>query len=153
MRDDIDMKVAALIGCGVLTGTGAAMNRAKSNKGDSVAVIGCGGVGLNVIQGARIKGAGEIIAIDMNETKLALAKQFGATTTVNAAEVNPVSAVMNLTGERGADVAFEVIGLAATIEQAVRMSRRGGETVLVGVPRMDVMLEVPAMLGLVLQAK
>ena len=153
IEDDIDMRVAALIGCGVLTGVGAAMNTADIKPGDTVAVLGCGGVGLNVIQGARIKGAGQIIAIDMNETKLGLAKQFGATTTVNASDKNAVSAVMELTAQRGADVAFEVIGLPATIEQAVRMSRRGGETVLVGVPRMDVMLEVPAMLGLIVQAK
>ena len=82
--DDVDMKIAALIGCGVLTGVGAAMNTADIQKGDTVAVIGCGGVGLNVIQGARIAGAGEIIAIDMIETKLEMAKQFGATATVNA---------------------------------------------------------------------
>src|SRR6266508_1384049 len=81
--DDIDMKVAALIGCGVLTGVGAALNTADIKKGDTVAVVGCGGVGLNVIQGARIAGAAEIIAVDMNDTKLGLAKQFGATSTVN----------------------------------------------------------------------
>ena len=150
---DLDLKVAALIGCGVLTGVGAAMNTATIKPGDTVAVLGCGGVGLNVIQGARIKGAGEIIAIDMNETKLELARQFGATATVNASTVNAVGAVMDLTAQRGADVAFEVIGLAATIEQALRMSRRGGETVLVGVPSMDVMVELPAFLGVVLSSK
>src|SRR3954454_13070837 len=137
---DLDLQVAALIGCGVLTGVGAAMNTADIHEGDTVAVLGCGGVGLNVIQGARIKGAGEIIAIDMNETKLAMAEQFGATATVNARETDDASAVMNMPGQRGDEVTFEVIGLPATIEQAVRMSRRGGETVLVGVPRMDVML-------------
>src|SRR5205814_8418717 len=79
--DDIDMKVAALIGCGVLTGTGAAMNTAEISNRDSVAVIGCGGVGLNVIQGARIAGAAEIIAVDMNQTKLQPAKAFGPTGT------------------------------------------------------------------------
>jgi Zn-dependent alcohol dehydrogenase len=98
-------------------------------------------------------GAGEIIAIDMNDTKLGMAKQFGATSTVNAAESNALSAVMDLTSQRGADVAFEVIGLADTIEQAARMSRRGGETVLVGVPSMDVMVQIPAFIGLVLQSK
>ena len=77
--DDVDLKVAALIGCGVLTGTGAALNTADIQPGDTVAVVGCGGVGLNVIQGARIAGAAEIIAVDMNETKLPLAKEFGAT--------------------------------------------------------------------------
>src|SRR3954465_13878314 len=151
--DDVDMKGAPPIGCGVLTGVGAALNTADIKKGDTVAVIGCGGVGLNVIQGARIKGAGEIIAIDMNETKLQMAKEFGATATVNAGQVDAVSAVMDMTAQRGADVAFEVIGLAPTIDQATRMSRRGGETVLVGVPSMDVMVQVPAFFGVVLQSK
>src|SRR6266568_6634928 len=151
--DDVDMKVAALIGCGVLTGTGAAMNTADIKKGDTVAVIGCGGVGLNVIQGARIKGAGEIIAIDMNETKLQMAKEFGATATINASQGDPVSQVMSMTDERGADVAFEVIGLEKTIDQAITMTRRGGQAILVGVPRMDVMVTIPAFLGIVLQEK
>jgi Zn-dependent alcohol dehydrogenase len=151
--EDVDMKIAALIGCGVLTGVGAAMNTADIKPGDTVAVIGCGGVGLNVIQGARIKGAGEIIAIDMMETKLQMAKQFGATQTVNASQGDPVSAVMAATGQRGADVAFEVIGLQATIDQAVTMTRRGGETVLVGVPKMDAMLNVMAFFGVILASK
>jgi len=151
--DDVDMKIAALIGCGVLTGVGAAMNTADIKKGDTVAVIGCGGVGLNVIQGARIKGAGEIIAIDMNETKLQMAKEFGATATINASQGDPVSQVMNMTGERGADVAFEVIGLGPTIDQAISMTRRGGQAILVGVPRMDVMINIPAFVGVILAEK
>ena len=151
--DDVPFTVAALIGCGVLTGVGAAMNTADIKEGDSVAVVGCGGVGLNVIQGARIKGAGEIIAVDMNETKLLMAKQFGATATVNAGEGDPVSHVMSLTGERGADHAFEVIGLQDTINQTITMTRRGGEAILVGLPRMDAVVSVPAFLGVVLQAK
>src|SRR5919202_5091875 len=130
--NDVDMKVAALIGCGVLTGAGAAMNTANIRKGDTVAVVGCGGVGLNVIQGARIAGAGHIIAIDMNETKLQMAKEFGATATVNASQTDPVSQVMSMTEERGADVAFEVIGLGPTIDQTVNMPRRGGQSILVG---------------------
>ncbi|MDQ1446163.1 MAG: S-(hydroxymethyl)glutathione dehydrogenase / alcohol dehydrogenase, partial [Acidimicrobiaceae bacterium] len=140
---DIDMRVAALIGCGVLTGTGAAMNTANIGKGDTVAVIGCGGVGLNVIQGARIKGAGRIIAIDMNETKLQMAKEFGATSTINATDGDPVAKVMEMTGGHGADVSFEVIGLRPTIDQAINMIRRGGQAILVGVPKMDVMIEIP----------
>src|SRR5256714_7421387 len=151
--DDVDMKVAALIGCGVLTGVGAALNTANIAKGDTVAVIGCGGVGLNVIQGARIAGAENIIAIDMNETKLQMAKEFGATATVNASQTDPVSQVMSMTEERGADVAFEVIGLGATIDQAITMTRRGGQAILVGVPRMDVMINIPAFLGVILQEK
>src|SRR2546423_919705 len=99
-------------GAGVIEEVGEGVTNLKP--GDTVAVVGCGGVGLNVIQGARIKGAGEIIAIDMNETKLAMAKQFGATTTVNASQSNPVAQVMEMTQQRGADVAFEVIGLGET---------------------------------------
>src|SRR5205807_5433784 len=89
----------------------------------------------------------------MNETKLQLAKEFGATATVNASQGDPVSQVMSMTDERGADVAFEVIGLGPTIDQAITMTRRGGQTILVGVPRMDVMVTVPAFLGIVLQEK
>src|SRR3954469_7071852 len=95
--DDVDMKVAALIGCGVLTGVGAALNTANIRKGDTVAVVGCGGGGLNVIQGARIAGAAEIIAVDMNPMELDLAKQFGATEIVDASQGDPVSKVMDMT--------------------------------------------------------
>jgi S-(hydroxymethyl)glutathione dehydrogenase/alcohol dehydrogenase len=151
--DDIPMEIAALIGCGVLTGVGAAINTANIQPGDTVAVIGCGGVGLNVIQGAVIAGATEIIAIDMLDNKLQMAKDFGATTLVNASEGDPVGKVMELTGQRGVDVAFEVIGLKQTIEQTLMITRRGGEAVLVGVPRMEVMLELPAFFGVVLMAK
>ena len=151
--DDLDMKVAALIGCGVLTGTGAALNTANIRKGDTVAVLGCGGVGLNVIQGARIAGAGEIIAIDMNETKLQMAKEFGATATVNAGQSDAVSQVMEMTAQRGADVAFEVIGMQQTIDQTITMTRRGGQAILVGVPKMDAMITVPAFFGVVLAEK
>src|SRR5581483_4162742 len=147
--DDIPFEIAALIGCGVLTGVGAALNTADIAQGDTVAVIGCGGVGLNVIQGAKIAGASEIIAIDMLPNKLEMAKDFGATTLVNASEGDPVSKVMDLTEQRGVDVAFEVIGLKPTIEQTIMMTRRGGEAILVGVPRMEVMLELPAFFGVV----
>jgi len=142
--DDVDLRYAALIGCGVLTGVGAALNTANIRPGDTVAVIGCGGVGLNVIQGAKIAGATKIIAIDMFESKLKMAEQFGATDLIKADEGDPVSKVAELSGGRGADVAFEVIGLGATIEQAINMTRNGGEAILVGVPRMDVMLNLNA---------
>lgn len=151
--NDVPMKSASLIGCGVLTGVGAAMNTASLQKGDTVAVIGCGGVGLNVIQGAKIAGAERIIAIDMNDTKLGLAKQFGATDTINASGTDPVSEVMGMTGQGGVDAAFEVIGLEPTIQQAFSMTRRGGETILVGVPRLDVMVSVPAGFGLILTGR
>jgi S-(hydroxymethyl)glutathione dehydrogenase/alcohol dehydrogenase len=150
---DVPLEIGALIGCGVLTGVGAALNTANISRGDTVAVIGCGGVGLNVIQGAKIAGADEIIAIDMLPNKLDMAKQFGATTLVNASDGDPVSQVMEMTQQRGVDVAFEVIGLKQTIEQTIMMTRRGGEAVLVGVPRMEVMLELPAFFGVVLMSK
>ena len=150
---DVPLEIGALIGCGVLTGVGAALNTANIREGDTVAVIGCGGVGLNVIQGAKIAGAAEIIAIDMLANKLDMAKQFGATTLVNAGDGDPVSQVMELTQQRGVDVAFEVIGLKQTIEQTLMMTRRGGEAILVGVPRMEVMLELPAFFGVVLMSK
>ena len=138
----IPLKAAALLGCGVQTGVGAALNTATINKGDSVAVVGCGGVGLNVIQGAKIAGAAQIIAVDMLDNKLQMAKEFGATDLVNAGEGDPVAKVRALTSQRGVDTAFEVIGLGATIEQAMGMTRNGGETILVGVPRMDVNLTI-----------
>ena len=142
--DDVDLRYAALIGCGVLTGVGAALNTANIRQGDTVAVVGCGGVGLNVIQGAKIAGAEKIIAVDMFESKLKMAEQFGATDLVKADEGDAVTNVIELTGGRGADVAFEVIGLGPTIEQTINMTRNGGEAILVGVPRMDVMLNLNA---------
>jgi S-(hydroxymethyl)glutathione dehydrogenase / alcohol dehydrogenase len=144
IADDIPLKVAALIGCGVLTGVGAALNTADIRPGDSVVVIGCGGVGLNVIQGAKIAGAERIIAIDMFDSKLAMAKQFGANYLIKADDGDPVAKVMELTEGRGADTSFEVIGLGATMEQAINTTRNGGEVILVGVPRLDVFLNLNA---------
>ena len=141
--DDVPLHVAALIGCGVLTGFGAALNTASIQPGDTVAVIGCGGVGLNVIQGARIAGAGRIIAIDKFASKLAMAEQFGATDTVNPDDGDAVAQVLGLTGT-GVHSAFEVIGLEPTIMQAINMARPGGEAIIVGVPRLDVMLSLNA---------
>ena len=147
---DLDPVVAALLGCAVLTGVGAALNTAVIRPGDSVAVVGCGGVGLNVVQGARIAGATTIIAVDVSESKLALARRLGATEAVNASDGDPVAAVRDLTGQRGADVAFEVIGLGPTIDQTIAMARRGGQAVLVGLPALDVTVTLPAMLGIIL---
>jgi len=142
--NDVPLKVAALIGCGVLTGVGAALNTADIREGDTVAVVGCGGVGLNVIQGAKIAGASEIIAIDTFDSKLQMAEQFGATQMVKAGDKDPVGQVQALSGGRGADASFEVIGLGPTMEQAINMTRTGGEVIFVGVPRMDVVLTLPA---------
>jgi Zn-dependent alcohol dehydrogenase len=151
--DDVPLDVAALLGCAVLTGVGAALNTATIEPGDTVAVVGCGGVGLNVIQGARIAGAAEIIAVDVHQAKLATAEAFGATATVDATGADPANAVRDLTGQRGADVAFEVLGKGPTIDQTVAMTRRGGQAVLVGIPSLDVMVTLPAFLGVVLQER
>jgi S-(hydroxymethyl)glutathione dehydrogenase/alcohol dehydrogenase len=109
-------------------------------------------VGLNVIQGAKIAGATTIIAIDMVDGKLEMAKEFGATHTINAGDGDPVGAAMAING-RGADVAFEVIGLGATMEQAINVARPGGEVVLVGVPRLDVFLNLNAAFTFLYTAK
>ncbi|MDQ6697522.1 MAG: Zn-dependent alcohol dehydrogenase [Actinomycetota bacterium] len=142
--EDVPLDVAALIGCGLLTGVGAALNTADIRAGDTVVVMGCGGVGLNVIQGARIADAGKIIAVDMFDSKLDMAERFGATHTVNPSNGDAGAQVAALNDGRGADVAFEVIGLKATMQQTIDMVRPGGEAILVGVPRMDVTLELNA---------
>lgn len=149
----VDLRSAALIGCGVLTGVGAAINTASILEGDTVAVIGCGGVGLNVIQGARLAGAAEIIAIDTVAGKLGLARSFGATRVIDASAGDPVEALHDLTGGHGADVVFEAIGLTKTCEQALAMTRHGGEAVIVGMPARDAVLELPIALGLVRHSK
>jgi S-(hydroxymethyl)glutathione dehydrogenase/alcohol dehydrogenase len=137
IRDDVPLDRACLVGCAVMTGVGAAVNTAKVRPGDTVAVFGCGGVGLNVIQGAALCGAARIVAVDLVESKLALARAFGATDLVDAKQVDdPVEAIRELTGKLGVDVAFEVIGAPAVIEQAFRSVKRGGKAVVVGVPRM-----------------
>jgi len=151
---DVPITAGALIGCGVLTGFGAAVNTASIRKGDSVAVIGCGGVGLNVIQGAKHAGAERVIAVDMVDGKLSTAQKFGATDVVNpSTDGDAVAKVMELTGGRGADVAFEVIGLEATINQALQMTRRGGQAVIVGVPSFDTTLTLMPAMDLLVQEK
>jgi S-(hydroxymethyl)glutathione dehydrogenase/alcohol dehydrogenase len=143
---DIPLDRACLIGCGVMTGVGAVINTARVQPGESVAVFGVGGVGLNVVQGAAIVGADPIIAVDMNEKKLAFAKQLGATHTVSAAGGDPVSAIQELTGGRGVDYAFEVIGRPEVVMQAFMATRRGGKAVVVGVTGPTDMVSVPGML-------
>src|SRR2546425_13003642 len=115
VETDIPDAQLALIGCGVTTGVGAALNTAKVKPGSSVAVLGCGGVGQAGIQGARLAGAGRIIAIDPQELKRRTAKQLGATDTIDPSKGDPVEQVKALTGGRGADYAFEVIGLPGAI--------------------------------------
>ena len=118
VETDLPDEQLALIGCGVTTGVGAALNTAQVKPGSTVAVIGCGGVGQSVIQGARIAGASRIFAIDPVEMKRKTAEQFGATDLIDPADGDPVEQVQALTGGRGADYAFEVIGLPETILQA-----------------------------------
>jgi S-(hydroxymethyl)glutathione dehydrogenase/alcohol dehydrogenase len=142
IRKDVPLDCAALIGCGVTTGLGAALNRAKVRPGQTAAVIGCGGVGLSIIQGCRIAGAARIIALDTSDWKLDLAKRLGATDAVNAGDGNPVAVVAEMT-KGGVDYAFEAIGLPATVRQAVRMTRKGGTTVMVGVVPVGTNVELP----------
>ena len=133
---DIDFAAAALVGCGVTTGVGAAIKTAQIRPGETVAVFGCGGVGLSVIQGARIAGASRIIAVDLSAEKMELAKEFGATDMVTPGGKS-AKEIMSMTDGIGVDHAFEVIGLSATVEECVRASRKGGNVILVGVGRRD----------------
>ena len=123
VESDLPDEQLALIGCGVTTGVGAALNTARVEPGSIVAVIGCGGVGQAVIQGARIAGAARIIAIDPVAMKRDAALKLGATDVVDPADGDPIEAVRALSGGRGADYAFEVIGTAGTIRQAVDTTR------------------------------
>lgn len=131
IREDMPLDRAALIGCGVTTGIGAVIHTAGVEPGSTVAVIGCGGVGLSCVNGAAIAGAGRIIAIDRIAGKLELAKTFGATDVVNASDSDPVQAVRDLTGG-GVHYSFEAIGLKIAAEQAFRMLRAGGTATVIG---------------------
>lgn len=141
--DDIGLDRAALLGCGVLTGLGAALRTAKVEVGESVAVLGCGGVGLSVIQGARIAGATRIIAIDPVAGKRDLARELGATDVVDPTAIEVPEYVVEMTSG-GVDHAFEVVGMAATIEQAFAMLGRGGSATVVGAAAGDVSIRLPA---------
>ncbi|MFF3440427.1 S-(hydroxymethyl)mycothiol dehydrogenase [Streptosporangium sp. NPDC002721] len=136
-------KVAGLLGCGVMAGIGAAINTGGVTRGDSVAVIGCGGVGDAAILGARLAGASKIIAVDVDDRKLGWAKDFGATHTVNSRTADVVETVKELTGGNGADVVIEAVGRPETYEQAFYARDLAGTVVLVGVPTPDMKLELP----------
>lgn len=142
IREDIPLDRAALIGCGVTTGLGAALNTARVRPGSTCVVIGCGGVGLSAIQGCRIAGASRIVAVDTESWKLDLAKRLGATDGVNASDGDPAAQVMQLTGG-GVDYAFECIGLSKTAQACIAMLKKGGTAVLVGVLPMGQNIEVP----------
>jgi S-(hydroxymethyl)glutathione dehydrogenase/alcohol dehydrogenase len=131
VRDDMPLDRGALIGCGVTTGVGAVLNTARVEAGATVAVYGAGGVGLAVIQGARIAGAGMIIAVDVFESKLAKAKELGATHTVDSSKVDPVKAIREMTNG-GVEYAFEAIGLKKAAEQAFECIRPGGTATVIG---------------------
>jgi len=140
--EGVPMEAACLVGCSVMTGVGAVANTAQVPVGSSVAVIGCGGVGLNVIQGAALAGAARIIAIDVFENKLAAAREFGATDVIDASKDDPVGKVLGMTGG-GVDFAFEAIGLAKTAEQCFNMAKAGGRAVIVGMIPVTQMVSVP----------
>ncbi len=138
-----DPAVVGLLGCGVMAGLGAAVNTGNVSRGDSVAVIGCGGVGDAAIMGARLAGAGTIIAIDRDPRKLEWARELGATHTINAADADAVEAVQDLTGGFGADVVIDAVGRPETWKQAFYARDLAGTVVLVGVPTPDMRLEMP----------
>jgi S-(hydroxymethyl)glutathione dehydrogenase/alcohol dehydrogenase len=134
IRAEMPLDRAALLGCAVMTGVGAAANTARVRPGTSVAVYGCGGVGVNVIQGAALCGAARIIGVDLAEDKLGYARRFGLTDAVNAAQQDPVEAILALTGGAGVDYAFEAVGNAQVMEQAFVSLAKRGLAVYVGMP-------------------
>ncbi|MFI7450757.1 S-(hydroxymethyl)mycothiol dehydrogenase [Nonomuraea sp. NPDC049714] len=135
--------VAGLLGCGVMAGIGAAINTGGVTRGDTVAVIGCGGVGDAAILGASLAGASKIIAVDLDDRKLEWARGFGATDVVNSGASDPVEAIRDLTGGHGADVVIEAVGRPETYKQAFYARDLAGTVVLVGVPTPEMRLELP----------
>jgi len=133
---DVPFEIAALLGCAVMTGVGAVLNTARVPAGSTVAVFGCGAVGLSVVQGARVAGAAQVIAVDLSTERRDLALSMGATDVVDGAG-DVEREVRSLTDKRGVDYAFEAVGRSATIKSAWRSTRRGGTAVVVGVGRLD----------------
>jgi S-(hydroxymethyl)glutathione dehydrogenase / alcohol dehydrogenase len=134
---------AALIGCAVITGFGAVVHTAKLEAGQSVAVIGCGAVGLSIVQSARIAGAMDVIAVDTNDARLDAACRFGATATINPARADPIEEVRTLTGGKGVHVAYDAVGVPKLAEQSFLMTRKGGTTVLVGLMQQGARVNLP----------
>ena len=143
VSSQVKPEVAGLLGCGVMAGLGAALNTGQVGRGDSVAVIGCGGVGCAAVLGARLAGASKIIAVDIDDRKLAWARELGATDTVNSRETDPVEQIRALTGDNGADVVIEAVGRPETYKQAFYARDLAGTVVLVGVPTPEMTLELP----------
>lgn len=144
VESDLPSEQLALIGCGIATGAGAAMLTARVRPGSTVAVIGCGGVGQAVIQGARICGASQVIAVDPLELKRLVGVSSGATDVVDPSTDDTVARVRELTGGRGVDYAFEVVGSPATVAVAYECARRGGMVTAVGIPAPQARLDLPA---------
>lgn len=145
VETDLPDEQLALLGCGVTTGVGAVLNTAQVSPGSSVVVLGCGGVGQSVIQGARIAGAVSIIGVDPVAARLQTALRLGATHTIDPSQADPVEVVRSLTQGRGADYAFEVVGRPELMVQAFDATRREGTVVLVGMPAVDAKLTLPAL--------
>ena len=145
IRKDMPLDRACLISCGVATGFGAVVRSAGVRPGESIAIIGCGGVGLAAINGAAVAGAGRIIAIDRLPVKLAMAQQFGATDVIDASAGGVVEAVMALTSGKGVDHAIEAIGRKETIEDAFNMLAKGGLATVLGAGKRDTMVAIPAL--------
>jgi S-(hydroxymethyl)mycothiol dehydrogenase len=143
VNPEVKPEVAGLLGCGVMAGIGAAINTGGVTRGDSVAVIGCGGVGDGAVLGARLAGARTIIAVDVDDRKLDWAREFGATHVVNSRQADPVEAIRELTEGNGADVVIEAIGRPETYQQAFYARDLAGTVVLVGVPTPEMRLELP----------
>ena len=139
----VDPAVAGLLGCGVMAGIGAAINTGEVGRGDTVAVIGCGGVGDAAIAGARLAGAAKIIAVDLDARKLDTARSMGATHTVDSSKTDPIAAIREATGGFGADVVIDAVGRPETYEQAFYARDLAGVVVLVGVPTPEMKLELP----------
>ncbi|MCW1248921.1 S-(hydroxymethyl)mycothiol dehydrogenase [Acaricomes phytoseiuli] len=143
VRDDVDPAAVGLLGCGVMAGIGAAVNTGQVRRGQSVAVIGCGGVGCAAIAGAGLAGAGRIIAVDLDAGKLEAAEKLGATDLVDASREDPITRIQELTGGFGADVVIDAVGRPETYRQAFYARDLAGTVVLVGVPTPELMLELP----------
>ncbi|HEX8137065.1 MAG TPA: Zn-dependent alcohol dehydrogenase [Pyrinomonadaceae bacterium] len=140
---DLEFEALATLGCAVITGVGAVLNAARVEAGARVAVIGAGGVGLNVLQGARLAGCEKIIALDTRAAPLKLAREFGATDTVEASAPAAADEVRELAGGRGADYVFDTVGLPETLKQALLLARKGGTVVLTGLARTDARASFP----------
>ena len=141
IADDIPLNIGCLVGCGVMTGAGAVFNTAKVPAGASVAVFGCGGIGLSAVNGAAIAGADRIIAIDTISSKLDVARQMGATDVINASNVDPVEAIKDLTGG-GVEYSFEAVGLKLTAEQSFQCLRAGGTATIIGMVPFGMKIEL-----------